>query len=67
MAGNTLASCLVCDTCQGVYCKYVYRIALQNIPIKMYSQNDETGVLEVVENKIFFSAQPWWGDLYRIL
>ena len=26
----------------------------------MYSQNDKTGVLEVLEIKIFFTAQPWW-------
>ena len=26
----------------------------------MYSQNDETGVLEVLQIKIFFAAQPWW-------
>ena len=35
--------------------------------LKMYSQNDETGVLEFLESKIFFAAQPWWEDLYRIL
>ena len=34
---------------------------------KIYSQNDATGVLEVLENKIFFAAQPWWEDLYRVL
>ena len=33
---------------------------------KMYSQN-EAGVLQTLENKIFFTAQPWWEDLYRIL
>ena len=33
----------------------------------MYSQNDETGILEVLENKISFAAQLWWEDLYRIL
>ena len=32
----------------------------------MYSQNDETGVLEVLETKVFFAAQPWWEGLYRI-
>ena len=26
---------------------------------KVYSQNDETGVLEVLEIKTFFAAQPW--------
>ena len=30
----------------------------------MYSQNDETGVLEVLEIKMFFTAQAWWEDLY---
>ena len=24
------------------------------------------GVLEALENKIFFVAQPWWEDLYRL-
>ena len=33
---------------------------------KMYSQNDEIGVLEVLEIKIFFASQPCWEDLYRI-
>ena len=33
----------------------------------MYSQNDETGILEALENKIFFAAKAWWEDLYRIL
>ena len=37
------------------------------IILKMYSQNDETGILEVLENKISFAAQLWWEDLYRIL
>ena len=32
---------------------------------KMYSQNGETGILEVLENKIFFAAQPWWEDLLQ--
>ena len=32
----------------------------------MYSQNDEIGVVEVLEIKIFFAAQPCWEDLYRI-
>ena len=30
--------------------------------LKAYSQNNETGVLEVLENN-FFTAQPWWEDL----
>ena len=30
--------------------------------LKMYSQNDKTGVLVVIESKIFFAAQPWWED-----
>ena len=34
--------------------------------LQMYSQNDETGILEVLENEIFFAAQSWWEDLYRI-
>ena len=34
---------------------------------KIYSQNDETGTLEVLENKIFFTAQAWLEDLYKIL
>ena len=32
----------------------------------MYSQNNETGVLEVLEIKILFAAQPWWAEFYRI-
>ena len=28
----------------------------------MYSQNDEIDVLEVLEIKILFVAQPWWAD-----
>ena len=28
----------------------------------MYSQNDEIGVLEVLETKIFFAPQPCWED-----
>ena len=32
----------------------------------MSSQNDETSVLEALENKIFFAAQPCLEDLYRI-
>ena len=35
--------------------------------LKMYSQNDKTGILEVLENKIFIVVQPWWEDHYRIL
>ena len=26
----------------------------------MYSQNNETGVLEILKIKFFFVAQPWW-------
>ena len=33
---------------------------------KMYSQNDKTGILEALENKIFFAAETSW-DLYRIV
>ena len=29
----------------------------------MYPQDDEIGVLEVLEIKILFAAQPWWTDL----
>ena len=32
----------------------------------MYSQNNETGVLEVLEIKILFAAQPWWAEFHRI-
>ena len=28
----------------------------------MYSQNDETSILEVLEIKIFFTAQQWWEE-----
>ena len=34
--------------------------------LNMYAQNNETGVLDVLENKTFFAAQTWWEDLYRI-
>ena len=30
----------------------------------MYSQNDETGALEVLVIKIFFAAQPWQAELF---
>ena len=42
-------------------------ISLPMFMLKMYSQNDEAGILDVLENKILFAAQPWWKDLYRIL
>ena len=32
----------------------------------MYSQNYENGILEVLEIKTFFAAQPWWTDFLRI-
>ena len=32
-----------------------------------YSQNDETGVLEVLEIKFFFPDQPWWELLHNFL
>ena len=35
--------------------------------LKMYLQIDETGVLEILESKIFFAAQPWWEDFYSVL
>ena len=31
----------------------------------MYSQNDETGVLEVLEIKIFFYVQQWLPGFYQ--
>ena len=33
----------------------------------MYSGNKETGVLEVLEIKLFFAAQPWWTDFIEFL
>ena len=33
----------------------------------MYSGNNETGVLEVLEIKIFFAAQPCWADFIEFL
>ena len=37
--------------------------------LKVYSHNDEIYVLEVLENRIFSAAQPWWEDLniFKIL
>ena len=32
----------------------------------MYSQNNETGILEVLKIKIFFAAQSWWAEFLRI-
>ena len=32
----------------------------------MHSYNNETGILEVLEIKIFFAAQAWLEDPYRI-
>ena len=32
-----------------------------------FSQNDETGVLEVLEIKFFFPDQPWWELLHNFL
>ena len=32
----------------------------------MYSCNNETGFLEVVEIKIVFAVQPWWADFHWI-
>ena len=32
---------------------------------RMYSQNDETGILEVLEIFFFFATQPSWADLYK--
>ena len=46
---------------------FILFIFFPMIILKMYSQNDETGILEVLENKISFAAQLWWEDLYRIL
>ena len=33
-------------------------ISLPIFMLKMYSQNDETGILEVLGNEIIFTAQP---------
>ena len=33
----------------------------------MYLQNDERDVLEVLERKLFFAAQPCWKNFYRIV
>ena len=30
----------------------------------MYSQSDERCILDVLEIKISFAAQPWWEDFY---
>ena len=35
--------------------------------LKMYSQNDQTSILEILQNKILFPAQPWSEERYRIL
>ena len=32
----------------------------------MYPKNDKIGVLEMLETKTFFAAQPWWTHLLRI-
>ena len=32
----------------------------------MYSQNDEAGVLEVLEIKVFLTAQLRWADVQKI-
>ena len=46
---------------------FILFIFLTMFVLKIYSQNDETGVLEVLESKILFAAQPRWEDFYRIL
>ena len=46
---------------------FILFIFLPLFMLKMYLQNDETGVLEILESKIFFAAQPWWEDFYSIL
>ena len=28
----------------------------------IYFKSDERGILDVLENKIFFAVQPWWED-----
>ena len=28
----------------------------------MYSQSDERGILDILQIKILFAAQPWWAD-----
>ena len=35
--------------------------------LKIYSHNNETGILEVLENELFFAAQPRWEDLQNSL
>ena len=31
----------------------------------IYSQSDERGILDVLEIKIFFAAQPWWAEFLK--
>ena len=33
---------------------------------RKYPKNDKIGVLEMLETKTFFAAQPWWTHLLRI-
>ena len=33
--------------------------------LKMYSENDETDILEVLDSEIFFVAQPWWENFLQ--
>ena len=32
----------------------------------VYSKTDEISVLKVPEIQLFFTAQPWWADFYRV-
>ena len=46
------------------HCLLVFFLPM--LMLKIYSQNDETGISELLKNEIFFATQPWWEDLYRI-
>ena len=47
---------------------YVYLNYLPSyVMLNMHSKDDETGILEVLENKFLFTAQPRWEDFHRIL
>ena len=46
---------------------FILFIFLPLFMLKMYLQNDETGVLEILESNIFFAAQSWWEDFYSVL
>ena len=42
-------------------------IFLPMFMLKMYLQNDQTDILEVLEKEILLAAQPWSEELYGIL